>query len=106
MTHSTGAGIGAEHVAMPTALQRRLLMTHSYGRREGMRGAGLVAMAAGMRRGASAGLSPGPCALGPTGPALSRPPHTRPLPGHGVRAAPLPGPRRGKRPKPTQNERG
>lgn len=46
MSHSPGAAVGAGHVTKPTAPQRRLLMTHSYGRREGMRGAGFVAIAA------------------------------------------------------------
>lgn len=106
MTHTMSAAMGEEYVAMPTARQRRLLMTYSYGRREGTRGAHFVAMAAGRWRGASAGLSPGLCALGPTSPARSRRPHTRTVPGHRVRAAPLPGPRRGNLHRPAPNERG
>lgn len=106
MMHTTSAAMWTEHVALATERQRRLLMTHSYGRREGMRGAGLVAMAARLWRGACAGLSPGASALRPTGPALSRRLHSRTLLRHGVRAAPLPGPPTGNLPRPAPNERG
>lgn len=74
--------------------QRPLLMTHSYGRREAMRGAGLVTMAAGLRRGP---VRASPCAR-------TDRPRSEP-PGHGVKAAPLPGPRKDSPRRPAQNER-